>query len=49
MENSYVRILKPWKEILGTVGYGTDGGLSLWLSSVGLVMSQIRRQTFTSE
>jgi len=45
MENASTRILKPWKEILGTMGYGNDGRLCLWLSSVRLVMSQIRRQS----
>lgn len=45
MENASARILKPWEEILRTMGYGTDGGLCLLLSSVRLVMLQIRRQS----
>jgi hypothetical protein len=27
MENDSARILKLWKRGLGTMGYGTDGGL----------------------
>ena len=47
MENASARILKLWKEILGTMGYGTDRALCLWLSSVRLVMLQIRRESNT--
>jgi hypothetical protein len=31
VDNASARILKPWKEILETMGYGTDGALCLWL------------------